>query len=211
VYVSGVPRARSLSPAESARVRAAVVKLMEQHSSQGSLARLLKTPDGELMSQGSVSACLRGLPVGVTFARTVALTLNMKFEDLIGGTLGEPDGVQRQQDLPGWAEGAEEVLRQELLPHYVVIAASQSLVSFRPRTCDAAYVYDQGMLWLKYAPLEVRKQAEHDDILAARAADEAADDERWGKLDASAPLSKGTEGRREAGMALETGSEGQRR
>jgi hypothetical protein len=66
-------RARSLSPEESARVQAAVQGLMAEHGSQTAVAKQLQMPDGSTVSQASVSLCLRGAPVGVTFARAVAL------------------------------------------------------------------------------------------------------------------------------------------
>lgn len=175
-------RARSLSREESERVRAALQRMMVEYGSQTAVAEQLQMPDGSRVSQATVSISLRGLPVGVTFARAVALKLGISFEELVSGARGKADGAQRYKDLPGWAEAAEEVGAEELLPGYVVTAAGENLVSFPAKRVDAGFVYDQGMLWLKHAPLEVRKAAEKADILVERAEREARENERYSVL-----------------------------
>jgi hypothetical protein len=175
-------RARSLLPEESERVCAAVQQLMAEYGSQAAVAKQLQMPDGSSVSQVSVSLSLRGAPVGVTFARAVAAKLGVSFEELVSGARGKADGAQRYKDLLGWAEAAEEVATEELLPRYVVTAAGENLVSFPAKRVDAGFVYDQGMLWIKHAPLEVRKAAEKADILAERAEREARENERYSML-----------------------------
>jgi hypothetical protein len=175
-------RARSLSPEESARVAAAVRLLMEEYGSQMAVSKQLQMPDGSSVSQASVSLSLRGIPVGVTFARAVALKLGMSFEELVSGASAKADGVRRYKQLPGWAEAAAEVAAEELLPGYVVAAAGENLVSFPVKRVDAGFVYDQGMLWLKHAPLDVRKGAEKADILAGRAERDAREEKRYSGL-----------------------------
>src|SRR4051812_47496435 len=93
-------RARSLEPEESARVCRAVRRLKEQFGSQALLAEELIMPDGTAVSQGAVSQALRDLPVGVGFARAVAMKLGVPFEELISGTIAPPDGTRRHRDLP---------------------------------------------------------------------------------------------------------------
>jgi len=160
----------------------AVQRLMTEYGSQAAVAKQLQMPDGSPVSQASVSISLRGVPVGVAFARAVAAKLGVSFEELVSGARGKADGAQRYKDLPGWAEAAEEVAAEEMLPRYVVTAAGENLVSFPAKRVDAALVYDQGMLWIKHAPLEVRKAAEKADILAERAVREARENERYSVL-----------------------------
>jgi hypothetical protein len=167
---------RSLSPEENERVCAATRTLVEKYGSQAAVARALKAPDGSPISQQSVSLALRNLPVGVTFARAVAMELGIDFEELVTGRPSNLKGLQRNKDLPGWAEGAAQVAREQLLPTYAITEAGEFPVAFPVKTVDATYVYDQGALWLKHAPLAVRQAAERRVILAERAAREAQED-----------------------------------
>lgn len=152
--------ARSLTPEENERVCSAVASLMERYNSQGELAKALIMPDGTHASQMSVSMALRRLPVGVSFARAVARQMGRSVEELLNGVVGRP-GLQKNKDLPGWPEAAKVVLEQELLPPYAVTSAGEHLVSFPIKgEVDPGFVYDMGMLWIKYAPMELRKAAE---------------------------------------------------
>jgi len=185
-------RARSLSPEESERVSAAVRSLMAEYGSQTAVSKELQMPDGGSVSQASISLALRGIPVGVTFARAVAQKLGIGFEELVSGARGKADGVRRYKELPGWAEAANEVAAEELLPGYVVAAAGENLVSFPVKRVDAGFVYDQGMLWLKHAPLEVRKSAEKADILAERAERELREEKHYAALQQSDEFARGS-------------------
>jgi hypothetical protein len=132
------------------------------------------------------------MPVGVAFARAVALKLGMSFEELVCGASAKADGVRRYKELPGWAEAAGEVAAEELLPGYVIAAAGENLVSFPVKRVDAGFVYDQGMLWLKHAPLDVRKAAEKSDIVAVRAERDAREEKRYSGLHQSDKLARGS-------------------
>ena len=173
-------KSRSLTPSENEHVCAAVHRLMEEYGSQTAVAQVLQMPDGSPVSQASVSLALRRAPVGVTFARAVAMHIGISFEELVTGALGRTDGRQRHRELPGWDDAAAEVLREEALPRYAVAAAGECIVSFPIKRVDATLVYDVGAHWLKHAPLEVRKAAEKTEILAERARMEADDEARYG-------------------------------
>jgi len=110
----------------------------------------------------------------------------------VSGARGKADGVRRYKELPGWAEAANEVAAEELLPGYVVAAAGENLVSFPVKRVDAGFVYDQGMLWLKHAPLEVRKSAEKADILAERAERELREEKHYAALQQSDEFARGS-------------------
>jgi hypothetical protein len=110
----------------------------------------------------------------------------------VSGARGKADGAQRYKDLPGWAEAAAEVAAEELLPRYVITATGENLVSFPVKRVDAGFVYDQGMLWLKHAPLDVRKAAEKADILAERAEREAGEEKRYTSMLQSDELTRGS-------------------
>lgn len=176
-----------MSPEESERVCNAVQKLMETYGSQVAVAKELTMPDGTPVSQASVSLALRRMHVGVTFARAVAMKLGVPFEELVSGVMAAPDGARRYKDLPGWAEAAASVIEQELLPEYIVKIVGEGFISFATRPVDTAFVVDLGMLWIKYAPLEVRKAAEKANVLAERARRLEEEEARYAALEESGP------------------------
>lgn len=180
-------RARSLSAEESERVCQAVQKLMDRYGSQVAVAKELTMPDGGPVSQASVSLALRNQHVGVTFARAVALKLGVPFEELVSGTMAPADGTRRYQDLPGWEAAAASVLEQDLLPAFVVKIVGESYIGFATRPIEPALIVDLGMLWIKYAPLDVRKAAEKAAVLGERARRLAEEDARYAKLEESGP------------------------
>lgn len=169
-------------PEENERVCEAVRALMKTHDSQSELAATLRLPDGKTVSQASISQAVRSELVGVTFARAVAVRLGISVEQLLSGQRGTPNGAERYEDLLGWAEAAAQVLADESAPRYAVLAAGKTLVSFPLKAVDAHFVYDQAMMWLKYAPLEVRKAAEREDALEQRERRLAEEDERQAAL-----------------------------
>jgi hypothetical protein len=176
-----------LSPEESERVCNAVHKLFERYGSQVAVAKELTMPDGTPVSQASVSLALRRMHIGVTFARAVAMKLGVSFEELVSGVTAPPDGTRRYKDLPGWAEAEAAVIEQELLPKYIVQIVGDGFVSFATRPVDAAFIVDLGMMWIKYAPLEVRKAAEKANVLAERARRLEEEEARSAALEQSGP------------------------
>ena len=174
-----------MSPEESGRVCSAVQTLMERYGSQMAVAKELTMPDGTPVSQASVSLALRRMHVGVTFARAVAMKLGVPFEELVSGVMASPDGTRRYKDLSGWDAAATTVIEQELLPKYVVKIVGDMYVAFVTRPVDGALIVDLGMLWIKYAPLEVRKAAEKANVLAERARRLAEEEARYAALEES--------------------------
>lgn len=168
----------------------AVQKLMERYGSQMAVAKVLTMPDGGPVSQASVSLALRRMHVGVTFARAVATKLGVPFEELVSGLMAAPDGSRRYKDLLGWAEAAATVIEQELLPKYVVEIVGDSFVAFVTRPVEPALVVDLGMLWIKYAPLDVRKAAEKANVLAERARRLEEEEARYGAMEGSGPQAR---------------------
>ena len=185
--ISLMSRARSLSAEENERVVAAVKRLMEVYGSQKDVAEALRMPDGSSFSPQSVGLALRNSPVGVSFARAVAQRLGVGFEELVTGKTDKAKEV-RYRDLPGWPEAALEVAAEQLLPPYVSAAVGELPVSFPVRRVDVGFIYDQGMLWLKHAPLDVRKAAERADILAERQAVALSEEKRYADLEHSGNL-----------------------
>jgi hypothetical protein len=159
---------------EHERVVAAVRRLMAQYGSQQGVADALGMPDGTTFSQQSVGLALRDGSIGLGFARAVARTLGIGLEELLTGKPPE-----RYMDLPGWPEAALEVAAKQLLPPYVTALVGELPASFPVRRVDADFIVDQGMLWLKHAPLAVRKAAERADIQAERDAVARSEEKRY--------------------------------
>jgi len=182
--VSVMSSARSLSAEENERVIAAVKRLMEKYGSQKDVADALRMPDGSSVSPQSVGLALRNSSVGVSFARAVAQRLGIGFEELVTGK-SDTAKLVRYRDLPGWPEAALEVAAEQLLPPYVTAAVGELPVSFPVRRVDVGFIVDQGMLWLKHAPLDVRKAAERADILAERQAVALSEEKRYADMEHS--------------------------
>jgi hypothetical protein len=159
-------RSRSLTPEENQRVCAAVRGLVDQYDSQGALSFAMFLPSGRAVSQQSVSMAMAGKDVGITFARAVAMLMEISLEELITGSSGNRATVQRYNELAGWGDAAEQVLDEEMAPPYAVAEAGKGLVSYPVKRVDATLVYDEATRWMKHAPFDVRKAAEKAEIKA---------------------------------------------
>jgi hypothetical protein len=177
------------------------------YPTQAALAGALRVPDGSsTMSQFVVGKALRGEPVGVTFARAVAQLKGITFEELVSGT--PPNSATaglRHDELPGWAQAAEELVAHEMAPAFAVRGAGRGLVSFLPAKVNVPYAFDQAMLWMKHAPFEVRRAAEAKDIEETLAREDAMEDDRRGWISESGPVRQ-----RESGILLDAEGHGRR-
>lgn len=119
-YGSGMLRGKSLSKAESDRVRAHLNRLVQTHGTQVAVAKLLG------VSQQTVSQVLRGDAAGVVLAKRVADALSLTFDEVLGRST--PQDEPKLGSLPGWTEAEAEARRRF---RYVPEAAWTAVANLR--------------------------------------------------------------------------------
>lgn len=112
------------------------------------------------MTQQTVSNALGTGPIGVKLGHAIAAALGQSFEELLEGK--PPPRIFAE--LENWEAAASEAVAQRRAPHHAVRAVSRWPVLFEIARAEPRLVADLAALWIQWAPLKVRTDAEADDV-----------------------------------------------
>lgn len=181
-YGKRVPREVGLTEQQTARVRAALARLLAEDAARngqrGSVARVAQRLGVTGAAVSQLKAREDGKPSkhapSLTTAAAIARELGMAPEQLLYER--PPSGVLHR-DLVGWALAEERALAspEEVVPNRAVRAAGGLPVMFTPSPLDPGYVVALATLWQDYSADATRA-----DVAAAQAT-MAAEDEAAAK------------------------------
>jgi hypothetical protein len=142
--------AKSLKPAQQARVRSALAEEAAKYPNQSEIAAKLG------VKQQTVSAIINGGTVGVKVAMALATLRRQTLDDLLGGA----PKAKTYGELEGWKEAAEQALRERLVRRYTIDAVQAWPVNLAVPRASLHLLLDLCNLWVKWTPQEIRAALE---------------------------------------------------
>jgi hypothetical protein len=143
---------RTLSPEESDRVRAELVRLRDQFKEAGKnqteLAAWIGQGAGTSISQQTVSHIINGGQAGTKFARALAKRLGVSFELLVGGE-AKGAGELAWGLMPAWQAAELEARRlHKKVPEFAWRLAREMKGAHPPSNIDPETVFTFAKAWL---------------------------------------------------------------